>query len=110
MFENTLPGFTRPKQQTIQPPPLEQISTKPAPLKKKKPQALVKTKSFDDAKEPPKPRQNASTKNKTSKVPVLSLLTPEETEYDSDSSSSSEPPITLRKRSATESLTYTSQE
>ena len=112
MFENTLPGFIRPRQKTIQPPPLEQISTKPgkpAPPKKK-PQATGKGKSIDAAKEQLKPRRRASTKNKSLEMEVLSLMTPEETENDSDSSSSSQPPIIIRRRSATESLTYTSQE
>ena len=111
MFENTLPGFIRPRQKTIQPPPLEQISTKPAPPKKKKPQATVRTKTFDDAKEPPKPPKRATPKHMSQEVEKLSLMIPEETQDESNSSSSSQSPIIIRrKRSTTESLTYTSQE
>ena len=111
IFENTLPGFTKPRQKTIRPPSLEPIPTKPTPPKKKKPQATVKTKTFDDAKESPKPRRCASTKHSSLEVEKLSLMTPE-TQYGSDSSSSSQSPtiIRRRKRSTTESLTYTSQE
>ena len=111
MFENTLPGFVRPRLKKIQPPPLEEISIKPAPPKKKKPQAAVKAKTLDDAKEPAKTPKRARTKRMSLEVEKLSLMTPEDTQYDSESSSSSQSPIIIRrKRSTTESLTYTSQE
>ena len=107
IFENTLPGFIKPRQKTIRPPSLEPIPTKPTPPKKKKPQATV---TFDGAEESPKPRKYASTQRSSLEVEKLSLMTPE-TQYGSDSSSSSQSPIIIRrKRSTTESLTYTSQE